>query len=334
MKRVLVTGATGGLGRNAVDALLEKGVEVRASGRNTEVGKRLSAQGAQFVPLDLGACSSSDATRLVAGVDTVWHCAALSSPWGKRSEYAAANVIATRKLAEAAAKSGVARFIHVSTAAVYFDYRHRYDIPESFRPTTYVNAYAFSKAEAERCVQDVSMRFSDMRSVILRPRAIFGRYDQVLIPRLYRLLTERRGRLPLPRGGAVTIDITYVENVVHAMWLATVGANIPSGAVINITNHEPVVLRDALRQLFETELRRPFNVISLPYPLLAAAAAGLQAISCITRKEPSLSPYSVGALSYDMTLDNQTSRQLLGYVPPVRLADGIRHTADWLKLHG
>ncbi len=334
MKRILVTGATGGLGRNAVHALLEQGIEVCATGRNTHIGKALTAAGADFIALDLATASSAQIAALLRGVDTIWHCAALSSPWGRTVDFVAANVVSTQRLLDAAGTKGIERFIHISTPAIYFDYQNRSNIPEDFRPARYVNAYAKTKAQAEQCVQRACERFPAMRCVILRPRAIFGPYDQVLIPRLSRVLDERHGKLPLPRGGNVTLDITYVENVVHAMRLASTNADVPSGAAFNITNHEPITLRAVLTQLFNDALQRPFKIVTLPYPVLATVAGAMQAISHVTGKEPSLTPYSIGALSFDMTLDNTKAAQVLRYIPPVSLADGIHRTAEWMRSHG
>lgn len=337
MKRVLVTGATGGLGRNAVEALLRQGIQVRATGRNLAAGEALSAMGAEFVPLDLAAAgqtSSAGLAALVRHVDAVWHCAALSSPWGKAADFTAANVTATRQLLQAAGRAEVARFVHISTPALYFNYRAQLGIKESFRPAAYVNAYARTKAEAEACVQEAVRAFPHMHCSILRPRAIFGPHDQVLLPRIARVLRQRDGRLPLPRGGRVTLDLTYTGNVVQAMWLATTVEGVPSGEVFNITNHEPVLLRDVLTALFADRLQRPFRIASVPYPVMAAAARGMQALARITQKEPTLTAYSVGALAFDMTLDNSRARQLLGYVPTTKLADALDRTADWMRAHG
>lgn len=334
MKRLLITGATGGLGRNAVTAMLGKGIEVRATGRNAGVGALLAAQGAEFVALDLATASPAELARLTANVDAVWHGAALSSPWGRLADFTAANVTATERLLQAAGQSGVPRFIHVSTPALYFDYSHRLDVIESFKPLAYANAYARTKAEAEQRVQAGVMAHRHMHCTIVRPRAIYGPHDQVLLPRLARLLALRNGRLPLPRGGRVRLDLTYVDNVVHAMWLATHSHGVPSGTAINITNHEPVMLRDVLRELFERHLQQSCRVVTWPYPLLALAARGMQAASYLTQREPLLTPYGIGALAFDMTLDNSRSRHLLGYAPVVGMAEGLKRTAAWIREHG
>lgn len=80
--KVLVTGATSGLGRNAVEFLCQKGISVRATGRNEAMGKLLEKMGAEFVLADLTELVSSQAKVMLAGIDTLWHCSSFTSPWG------------------------------------------------------------------------------------------------------------------------------------------------------------------------------------------------------------------------------------------------------------
>ncbi len=98
--KVLVTGATSGLGRNAVEYLRNKGISVRATGRNEAMGKLLSKMGAEFVPADLTELVSSQAKVMLAGIDTLWHCSSFTSPWGTQQAFDLANVRATRRLGE------------------------------------------------------------------------------------------------------------------------------------------------------------------------------------------------------------------------------------------
>lgn len=98
--KVLVTGATSGLGRNAVEFLCQKGISVRATGRNEAMGKLLEKMGAEFVPADLTELVSSQAKVMLAGIDTLWHCSSFTSPWGTQQAFDLANVRATRRLGE------------------------------------------------------------------------------------------------------------------------------------------------------------------------------------------------------------------------------------------
>ncbi len=85
--KVLVTGATSGLGRNAVEYLRNKGISVRATGRNEAMGKLLSKMGAEFIPADLTELVSSQAKVMLAGIDTLWHCSSFTSPWGTQQAF-------------------------------------------------------------------------------------------------------------------------------------------------------------------------------------------------------------------------------------------------------
>lgn len=329
----LVTGATSGLGRNAATYLAARGQCVRGTGRNPRAGEALRVQGIEFVPADLASAGAREFDRLLDGVDTVWHCAALSSPWGRYDDFHAANVVATTRLAQAAARNGVRRFVHISTPSLYFDYRHRTDIPETFRPARYVNHYASTKAQAEESIRTIAAGHRGTTFVLLRPRGIFGPHDRVLFPRMLRILRERRGRLPLPRGGDARLDLTYVDNVVHAMQLATTAQNLSTGEVFNITNGEPAILRDVLEAML-TSLKIPFRIVALPYAVLDAAARVMQAGAVLGNSEPAFTRYSIGALHYDMTLDIEKARRVLGYRPIVPLADGIDSTIQWIRSHG
>ncbi len=80
--KAIITGATGGLGRNLVEFLLLKGWEVIAFGRNKEIGDVL---GVEFHAFDL---SNRELTlKYFKKVAIVFHCAALSSPWGKYDSF-------------------------------------------------------------------------------------------------------------------------------------------------------------------------------------------------------------------------------------------------------
>ncbi len=74
--RVLVTGATSGLGRNAAQWLLEAGHQVRATGRDERAGATLRRLGAEFCALDLAQATPQQCRELVTDCEWVWHCAA------------------------------------------------------------------------------------------------------------------------------------------------------------------------------------------------------------------------------------------------------------------
>lgn len=327
---ILITGATSGLGRTAVDMALEQGHQVIAVGRNQAVLDELVQLGCQTYAYDLAVEQLPN--HIFDTLDAVWHCAGLSSPWGAYQDFYAINVGATKQLAEQAGRAGVPYFVHISTPSLYFDYRHHIDIKENYQPSRYVNHYAHTKALAETVILEMVQTFPQTRYVMLRPRAIFGKYDQVLIPRLLKVI-EQKGFLPLPNGGRAMMDLTFADNVVEAM-LCAVRADLPStisGQAFNITNGEPMALRAMLDNLFVDELKMEFKIKAVPYPILHSVAVGLEHIAKFTKKEPILTAYSVGALNFDMALNIDKAKEILGYVPKVSMAEAIGRTAVGLR---
>lgn len=241
--RVLVTGASGFIGSHAAAHLAARGHEITATGRNEARLRPLVRAGCRIVPADL---STSDLATMLDGIEAIVHGAARASPWGERALFWNDNVISTQRLVAAARESGcVRRLVLVSTPSIYFRTRDQLQIPEAFTPPRrWPTAYAETKWIAETCVRDAP----ELGPVILRPRAVFGPRDTAIVPRL--VAVAKSGVFPLPGGGRAWADVTYVDNVVDAIALASEGGKDIEGRAFNITNGEPIQVRDLARRLF------------------------------------------------------------------------------------
>jgi nucleoside-diphosphate-sugar epimerase len=330
MTNALVTGATGFVGQHVVLRLSRMGWNMTGLGRNEAAGAKLEAQGVRFVRADL---RDADAVmHACAGQDAVFHCGALSSPWGHYREFKAVNVDGTTYVAAGCRKYGVRRFIHISTPSIYFGHRDRTGVRESDPlPAKPINAYAATKLLAERVVLQA---FADgVPGLILRPRAIFGPLDRALLPRLLRA-NDSRG-VPLIGGGTAMIDLTYVDNVVDAMLLGWEAPQEALGLAYNVTNGEPVRLGDLLRELFAM-MGIPLRTRTIPYSLGYGIAACMEWSRRMLPAlgEPPLTRYAITALAKNQTLDITLARERLGYAPRIGLFDGLRAYAEWWKSEG
>ena len=325
--KILVTGGTGFLGRHLVWRLAGQGHDVVFSGRDAakagEVAQR-AARAVAFVPLAHGGAEAPAALdAAMRGVDAVVHCAALSSPWGRRADFHAANVRSTEEVLAAMRARGVARLVHISTPSLYFQFRDRLGVREDDPLPPPVNLYAETKREAERLV-----RAAPVPAVILRPRGIFGAWDETLLPRLLRLL--RRKRFPLFNGGDALIDLTYVDNVVDAIVLALALPGSPQ-ATFNVSNGQPQRAADLFEQL-AASFGLPWRPRHVPLATGLALARACELAGRVARGwEPPLTRYSVGTVAYSQTLDLQRAREQLGYAPRIDIAEGIRRTTAWLR---
>src|SRR5690606_13482826 len=110
---------------------------------------------------------------LLAGVGTVVHCAARSSPWGPAAAFERDNVHATRRLLAAARAAGVRRFVHLGSPSIYFRFADQFDVGEDFLPPRrWITDYARSKWESELAVREAVA--AGLPALVLRPRAVFG----------------------------------------------------------------------------------------------------------------------------------------------------------------
>lgn len=327
--KILVTGATSGLGRNATEILLRDGHQVVACGRDLAIGQELTDAGAVFIPVELATLTPETARELMAGCQVIWHCAALSAPWGTRETFEAINWQATKTLAQTAAEQGIERFVHISTPAIYFNFTHQHNIFESTNNTQFANDYARTKFLAEQEIAKIVPNYPSTTFVILRPRGLFGSHDRVLLPRLMAQVRARHGKLVLPAGGKNAFDLTYVENVVDAMMLAT-QKPLKNGSIFNITNQDPQPLATTLKMLFK-QTGTECQIKSAPYSLLYGVAFCLEKLAIMQRKEPLLTRYSLGAAYFTMILNNQRAQQELGYIPRYSMVEGIARTAKWLN---
>lgn len=320
--RVLVTGATGFLGGTLIRHLRDRGYDTVALGRDAERCNRLEAAGIPTVRTDLSQPDPQRADR-IGTLDAVVHCAALSAPWGRLAAFEAANVDGTRNVLDLATRLGARRFVNISSPTVYFELRDKIEVSETTPLPPPINAYARTKAAAERLV----LARPDLCPINLRPRGIYGAGEETLLPRL--LTAARHGPLPLLRNGAAAIDLTHVSDVVAAIEAALVAEPALSGETFNISGGEVMAMREIVERACAV-LRVPVRWRPLPfYPvLIAARLAELASLARPTPKEPRVTPYTLGLFAFRQSLDISKAQALLGWQPKVRFDTGLAMTLD------
>ena len=163
MKTVLVTGATGFLGKYVVDELVEHGYQVRAFGRNSKVGRSLENSSVSFFQGDL--TKADDVLEACKGMDLVVHAGALSTVWGPWEDFYQANVLGTKYVLEACRQTGIQRLVYVSSPSIYAAPKDQLAIKESDAPEeNNLNNYIRSKLASEKLFKD----YPDVPSIILR----------------------------------------------------------------------------------------------------------------------------------------------------------------------
>lgn len=195
--RVLVTGATGFVGKHLCQHLLAQGYYVSAVGRTKDFS--LSHENLEYFYVE-NIDASTDWQEILKDIDVVVHLAARVhhlKDKGLKSlkQYQEINVKGTQHLAKAAVKNDVKRFIYISTIKVNGEKTIEMPLRAEDQPRPQ-DAYSLSKLQAEQILQEESKR-SGMEWVIIRPPLIYGPFVK---GNFRQLLNIAKTRLPLPLG--------------------------------------------------------------------------------------------------------------------------------------
>ncbi len=323
--KVLITGGTGFLGKALASHLTSLQYNVCAIGRNEKIGNELKKQEINFIKLDIA--DGKKVLELESNFDYIFHCAALTSPYGKYQDFYQANVLGTKNIIDLAQKCNLKRFIHVSSTSIYMSKEHRLNIQEEDSlPKKALTHYAATKILAEK---EVDFAYGQGLPVItIRPQAIFGPGDQVILPRIIKV--ARKGVFPVIGDGKQLIDLTYVDNVVEALLCCMSSPLNTIGQKYNITNGQPQELAGFLLKIlnkFGYKVRRKYVGFNKAY-LIASAVEIIYKVMGL-KTEPPLSKYSVLALGKSRTLSIKKAENELGYRVKISIDEGIGKLTHW-----
>ena len=258
MKKALVTGGGGFLGKAIIQQLLDKNyAQIKSLSRS--LYPELEQMGVESVQMDLCNPDYNILVSILQEVDVVFHVAAKAGVWGSLDSFWSINVVGTQNLLDAAQKANVSKFIYTSSPSAVWNGEDEINLSEKQcpYPTEYLTHYPKSKAEAERRV--LSANQDGFATTALRPHLIWGPEDPHLIPRVI----ERHKRLRIVGEGSNKVGLTYVENAAFAHILAEEALQdwktANAGKAYFITDLEPVVLWDWLNHLLKTLGHQPIT---------------------------------------------------------------------------
>lgn len=253
-RSTLVTGGAGFIGSHLVEALVERGDRVRVFD-NLSTGKRENLAPfdgrIEFIEADLG--DSASLKRAVAGVDTIFHEAALASvplSIARPLDTNAACVTGTLSLLHAAREAGVRRVVYAGSSSAYGDQpnssKRESDLPAPISP------YGAAKLAGELYCQAFAA-LGGLETVTVRYFNVFGpRQDphsqySAVIPLFITAMIA--GKAPTIFGdGRQSRDFTFVKDVVHGNLLAADAPGV-SGRAFNIAGGGSVDLLQLVRAI-------------------------------------------------------------------------------------
>ncbi len=291
---ILVTGASGFIGRHLVAALVADGADARALVRPGTSGRR-RPPGAEVVLGDVGDLESL--RRAAAGAEVVFHLA--GSYRGDDAELDATHVTGTANLLSVLAPG--TRVVYVSSTSVYG--WHQAWPADHASPPAPVSAYGRAKLAAE----DLVAGWAGGPTVIVRPTITYGPGDEHgMLPRAVKLMN--RGVRWFPGDGRNRIHLLHVDDLVRALVL--LGHRGDGIYVLGGPEATPAArIFEGLAQ--GARLRSP----SFGVPAAAARFLGRHSVDVLTRDRA----YDWGRAAAD-----------LGWAPEVAAEIGVPATGRWL----
>lgn len=318
--RVLVTGASGFLGRALVRRLRERGEAVRVLVRRpTHLWD--ADPDVHVMYGDLADPAAID--RAVEGVEVVYHAGAAMR--GGADEFRASTVGGTRAVVEACLRHGVRRLVYVSSLSVH-DHAGRApssivkeDAPYEPFPE-HRGAYTQTKLEAERIVLD-AIKTRNLPAVVLRPGQIFGPGAETVSPSGAISLA---GRWIIVGSGELRLPLVYVDDVVDALLAAAERPEAP-GNVYQIVDPHPIT-QNQYAAIAARSLPEKIKPMRLPRWFMLCAALGVEILGKLLNRNVPLTRYRVRSLRPLHPCDVSAARRDLGWSPRVGVPEGMRRT--------
>lgn len=321
---ILVTGATGFIGRRLVQRLVSEDYRVRAL---VLPGDALPDDWADHVEVRRGDVTQpSNVTAAMRGVRTVFHLAAVVGDWGSAELHDRVTVRGTEHVLSAAAHVG-ARVLLASSVVVYGTAIGTSVCDEQRPMGTILGPYSKSKQAQERLARRLE-ETAGLKVTIIRPTNVFGPASAPWVDQAVAEL--RRGNPTLIGGGRHAAGLTYVDNVVDVFVRA---AERPGtvGRVYNANDDNGITWLRYFTELAELSGAAPPK--SIPRAVAKLAAYGLETGFRLARRDerPPITREALNLVGSHHRVPITRARDELGYVPLVDYVEGMRHVAAYLK---
>jgi predicted dehydrogenase/nucleoside-diphosphate-sugar epimerase len=316
-RKILVTGASGLLGRALLDRLRRSGESVRVLVRRRSADLE-GLPGVQIVYGDLGDPQAVD--RAVAGVQRVYHLGAAMR--GRWADFDAGTVTATSNVVQSCLKHDVERLVYVSSVTVldYAGQSPRAIVDESAPLEPHPEkrgSYTRAKLLAEQMVVDASRR-RGLRAVVVRPGQIVGPGSEAVSP--YGAITLA-GRWIAIGAGRLKLPLVHVNDVVEGLLAAATRPDV-CGSIFHLVDPAAVTQRDYISRC-QAAAEGALRVTYVPRAAVLALGFALDLVGRLLGRDLPLTSYRIQSIK-ELTFDGSAARRQLGWKPMTRFP-----FADW-----
>ncbi len=228
--KVIITGATGFIGRNLAERCLMEGYDVACCGRSADKLKTMPSN-IKTMRFDITDREGAEKAFKKEGADLVFHCAA-NTVNRSINCLRKVNVEGTRNVLEASLAAKIKKIVYLSSISVISG--NRMSLMTDTLPYASLTKYGASKIEAEKLA--LSYRNAGLQIAILRPAMVYGEDDCHWLPFLIFLLKLRL--LPIVGAGENRYPLVYIQNLLDVMIKCVSEENAYSGTFLVADNEQ------------------------------------------------------------------------------------------------
>lgn len=323
--KVLVTGAPGWLGTRLVEILCEKGRDVKCLVLPNADDSYLKSVGATVFRGDL--TKPDTLNGLCDDVNIVYHCAGLIHPKRIRELYEI-NVGGTNNMLNEAVKSGVSRFIYVSSNSVGGTNLSRDRLMREEDPPRPFKHYGQSKYKAELLVNQAQNE-NKIQTTIIRPCWFYGVRQPDRQTIFFKMI--KKGNPIIFGDGKNLRSMSYIDNIIDALFLIE-QKDISIGKTYWIADERPyptVEIYETIAKLLDVENVSPRRVPAFVSTMCEIADSVIQAAGMYIKEI-----HVAGEMDKDIACSIKKAKDELGYQPKVDLEEGMRRSIEWCLANG
>jgi len=305
--KVLVTGATGLIGKHLVTELLEKNYQLKIITRQ----KNIDIKNVEIIKGDLQ--NTNSFKHAFKDIDAVFHNGAYAMDYGDKSIIFNTNVQGTKKIAELCIKNNVENLIYTSSAGVYGFPNSEIEIIETSEKNP-LNNYHKSKLESEKILQN----FKELKISIIRPPLVIGPGGMATKVMMKRITN---GKMFLIGKGENIIPLVHPRDVALCLRLAV--EKDKKGTIFNV-----VSFHCQIKELFNeilNQLNINKSIKHLPYSIVYLASF----LSEILSKEPTITRFRIKSFGTTRQISYKKAEQNLGYKPKYNFKTTISEIVRW-----
>jgi len=329
MSNILITGATGFIGRNLVNLLVAEGHTVRALVRDYERARKLL--GTENIEYIVGDVTDKKAFENICdNISVVYHLAAIMGhdlpAESSFRKFRKVNTEGTRIIAESCVGKGIEKFIYISsTAAMGLLKKKLINEETPCRPYT---PYQVSKYEGELIVKELTEKCG-LPGIILRPSMVYGvgyKGDFVTIAK-----AVKTGFFPKIGFGKNLSPALYIDDLVDCMSKAKDKATI--GKTYIISSQQSYELEKIVK-IIANALNIRVRMIFVPKFLAIFGTWILERIFLLLGKDPVVTARNIMSTTTDRVFDTTKAKRELDFQQKVSIEEGLAKTVHHFQSAG